>query len=650
MHRISIKHTVFFVVVIIIGIISTAITPKYFGVLRILSLMAFVLGEVGVSFIPIIALYPKATPLQMAILGGIYFLTTLTICFGAWIINNWIIPDNCAFSWDGGEFHINTHAVFVANLFTLIALLISFRLVYDEELTKELHKKKPLVKGQDRARLAAGLSKPLLKRPQFDESRPSPRVQGERDRTRTVKSIDFDEDFIKPFEFEPEITLSPQSLPEESSGKLFSPEIQEKSPSSVFFEDEEIVEEIKREQLSKDPTKSFSEKQAEKPEFDFQEKPKPIQLSSTTPVDIKTDLAAIFEQYSSLNAVKKLTSNKTAKQHQQPSTKDSKIKRAYQGVEDSPKISVHIEGQDIHEASFRQISEAEKLEEIKEALKKELHEKIQEKATKDTQKIEETIQKTTDTKEEIIQSILSVKEELTKNLQEKIQEKINEQAQKNEETAKKDSETKDDIIQSIKSIKEDLARELQEKVQEKINEQAQKNEETAKKDSETKDDIIQSIKSIKEDLATSLKEELKKGLIEEAEIEREENNEDIIQESQEEVIILNERLASINKDPKVVGSMFVNKRGNTIAEHWTGKQILHKKVDSKIVQLFNSINSEINKTNQGNLCHLLLESENGTLVLAKQDNKTLTVHTEGVGELYAGQILMTLSEIETEED
>ena len=632
MYRLSIRNIFIFIGIVIVGAIVAAVTPKYFGGLRILSPVALLIGEAGMSFIPVIALYPKANPIQAVLLALVFFLTTFIICFSAWVINSLNFPDICAFIWKAEEFHINTHSLLVANMFSLVALALNFKLVYDEELTKEVHQK--ATKEPKRPKFSApSFQKPLLKRPQFTQGTNKASKHSEREKytKRTRLEDTFKDDFGKPFEFEPEIEFSSEELPEESSGKLFYKEDTEKLPPSEFFDTEEDIKEEK----SKDITSSYYKRNIETIDTPFPEKPKPIQVSTQTPSDIKTDLALIFEQYSSLNAIKKLTSIKTTKAYQKQKEKEveRKTKKPYKLHKETQQISVHIEGQDFHDASFRQISEAEKLEEIKEEFKKELHEKIQEKTSQDTQKAEETIQ-----------SIKSIKEEIKKELHEKIQEKASQDAQKAEET-----------IQSIKSIKEELKQELQDKIQERISQDTQKIEETLQKTTDTKDEIIESIKNIKEELMESLKEKLKKELLEEQikeqvkilpepkEITKTIQEEEITEEN---IKLLQERLTNLNKESKVIGSMFLSQEGKSIVENWGDKQILHKEVDNTIPQLFKSINNQINKTNQGNLCHLLLESENGILILAEEENKILTVYTEGTGELYSGQILRALTESE----
>lgn len=529
MYRLTGPNIVFFIPIIVIGIIVAAITPNYFGATRILSLLSLVIGEAGMSFIPVLALFPKARPVQAIILAVIYFFTVILICYAAWAINNFGIPGKFAFLWKEGEFHINTYSLFAANLFSLLALITNFRLIYDEELTKELQTKGTKNKYSQGARFT-GFQRPLLKRPEFKEK---PRFASEKKEsfeTRSRFQSNFEEDFGKPFEFEPETLVSPESLPEESSGALFAEkEIIQKPTTSEFFDDEVSVKTL--------------------------EKPKPIQANPFPPSNIKNDLAAIFEQYSSLDAVKKLTSGRTSKQvhyqkKREPEKYERKSRKPYELPKESSNISVHIEGEDIHEASFRQISEKEKLQEIKEELKKELT-------------------PPQESKEEIIQSIKTIKDELIESLKEEI---------KKEFTEKEEKEVKK-LPEAIKEIPQETQKE-----EEKITE--------------------------------------------------------------EEITALQETLTHLNKEAKITGSIFLNKRGDVITENWKGKPALHKEADKTIASLFNSINSQISKTNQGALSHILLESENGTLVLADINENILTISTSGTSEADSGQILRVLSEIE----
>lgn len=541
MYRLTGPNLILFVPIVLIGIIFCSITPNYFGASRILSLLSLLIGEAGMSFIPVLALFPKARPLQAILLALIYFFTTILICFAAWAINNFGFPGKYAFMWKDGEFNLNTYSLFVANLFSLISLILNFRLIYDEELTKEIQLRGTKNKYSQKSRFT-GFQKPLLKRPEFKQNPGFSSAKKENYETKSKFKKDFEEDFGKPFEFEPETLISPESLPEESSGGLFAEKETKSKPTTSDFFDTEGPEE----ETSIKFTSGISTVKA--PKVEIQEKPKPIQVSPFPPSSIKDDLAAIFEQYSSLDAVKKLTSGRSSKQTQyQKKTRHSKNKPYELPKEkESSQISVHIEGEDIHEASFRQISEQEKLQEIKEELKKELTPPPQE------------------SKEEIIQSIKTIKDELIESLKEEIK--------------------KEFTVEKPKEITKETTEEPEE--EEKITE--------------------------------------------------------------EEISDLQETLNKINKEPKVTGSFFINKNGELIVETWKEKPVLHKEVDKTISQVFNSLNNQINKTNQGSLSHILLESENGTMVLANiyNDNKILTVSTTGTTPSDSGQILRVLSEIE----
>ena len=97
MYRLIGPKIIFFIPIVLIGIVVVALTPNYFGVTRTLSLSALLLGQSGLSLIPILALYPKASPAQAAILGAVYFFTTFIICFAVSGINNLGWPGNFAF-------------------------------------------------------------------------------------------------------------------------------------------------------------------------------------------------------------------------------------------------------------------------------------------------------------------------------------------------------------------------------------------------------------------------------------------------------------------------------------------------------------------------------------------------------------------------
>ena len=303
MYRLAGPKLLLFIPIVIIGIIITTITPSYFGETRILSLFALLIGEAGLSFIPVLALYPKATFTQAVLLALIYFFTTLIICFAAWASKIFGNGNDYAFILKEGEFYINTYSLFVANIFSVIAVTTNFRLIYDEELTKKAQRESK-EGGYKKKSKFISFQKPLLKRPVFEESQ---KASEPKKRDESFSSFEKEEslgdDFIRPFEFEPEVPTSLENLPEESSGKLFAPKEEHKTSSSDFFIDE--------------PTETY--KTTKKSNFDTMSSLKSDELQTETktsasplsPSNIKNDLAAIFEQYSSLNAVKKLTTSKT---------------------------------------------------------------------------------------------------------------------------------------------------------------------------------------------------------------------------------------------------------------------------------------------------------------------------------------------------
>ncbi len=521
MYRLSGPNIIFFIPLLVVGIIVVALTPHYFIQSRIISLVSLFIGEFGLSFIPVITLFPKTTFIQAIILAAIYLLTTLVICFAAWGINTLGWPGEHSFLIKTDEFHLNTFALFVSNIFSFILLVTNYSLKYDEELTKKNKAETKYKKG------FFGINKPKVNRLHSKETTKSRTEAVENVKAPKTKSSDSeaDEGFWKPFEFEPEINKTSESLPEESSGKLFAKnETESLEKESEFFDRDETG--INIEESTYTPI----------------EKPKPIQISTFPPSNIKDELSAIFEQYSSLDAVKKITSSKSEKSLKKKTEKE--VKRPYSLPK--PQISVKIETEDIHEASFRQISDAEKIEEIKETLKKELEEEIK-----------------------------------------------------------------------LKLIHE--------------------SKEKPKDTNEPKENIIESIKSIKEELIESLKTEIKKEFSE---------PETVI--SDEDLEIFRQKLKEINKNDQIIGSMYLNYNGSILSEDWNEKieSLESENIPQKISQLFTQFNKQINKTKQGSLLHILLESKNGTLVMANIEDKLLAIQTKGTGEVYMGQLLKKLSEFE----
>ncbi len=526
MYRLSTPNLLIFILLVAIGIILTSLTPNYFGATRILSFISLAIGELGMSFIPVIALYPKASPLQAILLALIFFITTFTMCVAAWGINSFGWPGDYAFQWKDGEFYVNTYALFVSNIISLASLILNFKLIYDEELTKEKHKNAKYKRSNFK-----GFKKSLLKRPLSSEfKQPTPQATS-KERSPSPSRIrreNEEEDFGKPFDFtSDEVEVSEDKLPEESSGSLFSKEdtfsppqdedtFFSSKPSAIKLEDppfESLEEHDEDLPFSEERPKSlFEDLTATKEKI---EKPEPIKLEGSlkVPSDIKNDLAAIFEQYSSLNAVKKLTSDISEKyisNSEKRFRRERNIERDKNRDKERVKISI---SDDVHEASYRPVSEKETMKEIKESLKGEL---------------------------------------------------------------------KDELIESLKS---ELKREI---ADEKIN------------------------LEIKEDL-----DELKK------------------------------KLSLINRNQKILGSLFLTKTGEVVTEEWN--DINSKSISGQtIADVFNVYSTEISKTNQGGLNHLLLESKKGTIILVEYNNKILTILSEGTGEIYTGQILRTLSEIEEE--
>ena len=534
MYRLSGPNLIIFIPIVIIGIVCVTLTPTYFNVTRVLSLFALLIGEAGLSFIPILAFYPKARLVQAIILAIIYFFTTLIICFSVWGINGLGIPGESAFLIKDSEFHINIYALFASNLISLIVLILNFKLVYDEELTKEFRAKNK--NKYQHQQSFAGFSQARPKRPDFDNIKES--VTSDKVTHKPFNEPGLEEDFLKAFEFEPQSDFSPESLPEESSGKLFYSDALEKSSEAETIE------------------KKIESKKA----------------NPFPPQNIKDDLQAIFEQYSSLNAVKKLTSGITDKPHLKRKEYEKRSTRKPY-ILPKTQMSVEIKDEDVHEASFRPLNEQDKLNEIKEELKKELKAEIQKEKKDESEKTEDKTQEKIYTKEESLQ---------TKNVEE---------------------------------IKEDL------------------------------------IKSIKDELIESLKQEIKKELIMDENIKDKpliKSDETLVQEEEEEDDIkeLEQQLGYINNEAKLNGSIFLKQNGTIIAENWKEKSVLHKEDYTNLLNEFNFLNKQINKTNQGSVYHILLESDNGTLVLANSEDKLLTVYSKGTGEANSGQILRTLIEAE----
>lgn len=547
MYRLSGPNIIIFLPLFLIGIITVAFSPHYLIQSRIVSFGSLLIGEIGLSFIPVIALFPKASLIQAAVLASIYMLTTIATCFAAWGINSFGWPGEFSFVLKGNEFTLNTYALFIANIFSFFLLVTNYRLTFDEELGKE----RSAAQHKRGKGFFSNLTKPKLNRPVFTEGTP-PSLQGiEKPKTQKFKSSEtkMDEEFWKPFEFEPEINKSSETLPEESSGMLFSKktETEEKKKESEFFDDEESGEKFI------DPFSDFESSQ--KPI----EKPKPIKISPLPPSNIKEELGAIFEQYSSLDAVKKITSSKSDKEPKKEPERKSRqeIKKPYSLPKPQIQMSVKVEESDIHEASFRQISEAEKIEEIKESLKKELEEELKLKM----------------------------------------------------------------LSESSKEVQKEII--------------------------EPKENIIESIKNIKEELIESLKSEIKKEFSEIESQESQTTEPKAVDFSEEELEIMDENLKDISTHEQVSGSIFLSYHGNVLSQNWNSEEVkLSENANKEISLLFNQANKQINKTKQGSLLHILLESEKGSLIVADSSEKLLAVQSKGTGEVYLGQLLRKLSELE----
>ena len=477
MYRLIGPKSLIFICLTLIAIFFVSSVPYYFSQLRIMSVVSLLVGEVALSFIPVIILFPKATLVQALILGVIYLLSTLMICFGAWGVNALGWTGQLSFVIRAGQFYLNTLALFTANFFALIILMLNFKLKYDEELTKEAkNARNPFSKD---------INPPSFNRPKFTESEQKSSKQKSSSSTFSTKSS-LDEDFWKPFEFEPEISTTSHKLPEESSGNLFSTELKDIHP-----EEKSLDSEFQQE----DDTVSTKETiQAEKP--------KSAQLSSSQPTDIKNEIAAIFEQYSSLDSIKKITSTKTDK----PSKNKFDQERRKKRQKDKSTMSIKVEGEgDVHEATFRQLSEEEKIDDIK------------------------------------------------------------------------------------------------------------------------------------EELLASLKSELKK------ELEDEPN-----EPTQEDLDLLAKNLAELSRNEKIHGSLYANLNGNLILDNVKENHQFPTDVSKDLSQLFNNTNKQISKTKQGNLLHILLESSNGTLILANTDDMLLAVKSNATKETDIGQHLKEITELEGE--
>ncbi|MBI1858507.1 MAG: hypothetical protein HYR97_05275 [Candidatus Melainabacteria bacterium] len=640
MYRLVGPNLLIFIPIIAIGIIVATIIPSYMGANRILSFSSLIIGEIGMSFIPVLAFFPKATLLQIITLALIYLLNTLVICIAAWGVYSLGFTNAFALIWKDNSFQINTYALFAANIFSLINMVLCFKLIYDEELAKEFHSKKKSLRSETKFGIR-GFKSPLLKRPDLGSGSafPPPPVT---DKPSTGSGIPskkkddflFDEEIEKPFQFEPDITEPLDDLPLESKGDLFyKDDDKDQEESSEFFDDE------KTEHQARKTSDTFPSKKPGLPNQPSleQKTTQTMQQTHTSvlppPTDIKNDLTLIFEQYSSLNAIKKLTSS--VKQSRVNKKRDKKGRKPYVIPDEVPNISTNIQKEDVHEASYRLVNEAEKIAEVKANLKKEINEEILNKINEKTSKLEENLGKTAWLKDEILGSIRTVKEELLQSVKEEIESKF-------EDKKHKDIDTR----------KDETTQELQKELLKKLDQKISQIEEYTKKHSEKMEQIKESLKEeIHKDLLSKMHEQIPQPKDIEQSIEKpEESEEDITSPEtpfQEPIKINFEPLLNaLLKEPKVKGTQILNEEGQTLAKKWNEGFAIHETDSLRNLQFFNIIDNEVVKTNQGNICHVLLESENETIVLAKLENKLLTVYTEGTEATYYGQILRAITNFE----
>lgn len=669
MYRLSGPNLIIYVPILVVGILVVTLLPNYMGATRILSFTSLVIGEAGMSFIPVLLFFPKATLRQVMILAFIYLLNTFIMCIAAWGFYTLALTNRYAFLWQDQSFHINTYALFAANIFSLINIVLCFKLIYDEELAQKAeHKKKSLRKEQPFG--FRSFKSPLLKRPHHEdftsktlqtskETSSSPFSETRHSKSKQTDEFFFEEEINKPFQFEPDIDTSFKDLPEESSGKLFAGnEDQEGFEPSEFFDDEET----ERQSRKIEDSIFVATKTKAEPEAKQKEKITPKASTQTgilpPPTDIKNDLTIIFEQYSSLNAIKKLTSGKTGTASRK---KKEKRQKPYVIPKDIPESPAAIEG-DVHEASYRLVTEAEKLAEVKDNLKKEIHQEILSKIDQKTNQIEESLGKTEVLKDDILNSIKSVKDELLTSIKEEIEGKFKEKEEKKEslkeEIAKEEmtkelqqsllekldqkisqiEESTHKHLEKMEQIKDTLKEEINQDLLSKFNEKSAHIESSIAQAENLKKEILESIQSVKSELLENLKGEI------EQKFENQSKAPVTPKETKEEEKLEN-ILNSLIKESKIKGLQFLNLEGNIIAEKW--EENADKTSNSEQTrQLFNELNSEVNKTNQGNLCNILLELENETIVVAKLENKILTVYTEGTGPILSGQVLRAIAKVE----
>lgn len=313
MYRLLPPNLIIYIPYIVIGVIFATVVPNYLTGTRILSIVSLIIGQIGMSFVPVIALFPKANLIQSVILAITYFVTTFIICSFSWGLYTLGLVPEYSFIWKDEQFHVNIASLFIANIISFASLLTCFKLVYDEELAKKMHSKgkTTLFKGFRGLGFTTGEMPQMKKSPNFETPKSNNPQQPFNKREGDIFQDDIIKDFGKPFEFHAEKEITKESLPEESSGKLFSSPEQKKSEISDFFSEPE------------------------------KEKIEPLKSTIIAPPkNIKDELAEIFEQYSSLDAVKKI------QDETEVSPKKSKK---------TEEVLFKLDSEDIEEATFKQI-------------------------------------------------------------------------------------------------------------------------------------------------------------------------------------------------------------------------------------------------------------------------------------------------------
>lgn len=91
--------------------------------------------------------------------------------------------------------------------------------------------------------------------------------------------------------------------------------------------------------------------------------------------------------------------------------------------------------------------------------------------------------------------------------------------------------------------------------------------------------------------------------------------------------------------------MFLTPSGEVITEDLENIEFTDNQ-KSSLTKMFIEYCNETKVTEQGELAHLLLESDNGTLVLANLGDKFLTVITDGKEEIQMAHILRAITRVE----